>query len=156
MNRYFFRTIAAVFAAATLFFAVSCDKNKDDDESGRNQNNHNAPTSLIGTSWTMHDEYDDETESGMMAHFTTSGYINFTSADAGMLGYATECEEYPEENDSQDLNFIYTYNAPGGTISATVYSYPVTLNFTIAGDKLTAVINMDGEATTIVFTRSSK
>lgn len=153
MKRNFFKTIAAIFTVATMIFAVSCDKNDDDN----NENQQQQPTtnSLVGTNWTNHDEGDDELEGGMTAHYVENGWIRFETANSGNLGFSIEYEEYPEENESHDMAFTYTYQAPNGTITISLMGYTQNMTFVVNGNQMTVTTTVEGEIETTIFTKQS-
>lgn len=156
MKRNFFKTLAAIFTVATMIFAVSCDKNEDDNNGGnqnQNQNNNNNLTSLVGTNWTNHDEGEDELDGGIMAHYVANSWIRFETATTGNFGFTMEYPDYPEENINQNMNFTYTYQAPNGTINASVMGYSVNMTFTVNGNEMTVTTTMEGETETAIFTR---
>jgi len=152
MKRNFFKTFAAIFTVATMIFAVSCDKNDDDNESHQSQTTDNT---LVGTNWTNHDEGDDELESGMTAHYVENGWIRFETTNSGNLGFSIEYEEYPEENESHDMAFTYTYQAPNGTITISLMGYTQNMTFVVNGNQMTVTTTVEGETETTIFTKQS-
>lgn len=152
MKRNFFKTVAAIFTVATMIFAVSCDKNDDDNESQQSQTTDNT---LVGTNWTNHDEGDDELEGGMTAHYVSNGWIRFETANSGNLGFSMEYEEYPEENMNYDMPFTYTYQAPNGTITASLMGYTKNMTFVVNGNQMTVTTTVEGETETTIFTKQS-
>lgn len=152
MRRTFFKTIAAVFTVATMLFAVSCDKNEDDNDGGQNQNNNND-ASLVGTNWTNHDEGEEELESGIMATYVADVRLSFGTATTGNVSFSMEYPEYPEENMNYGLPFTYTYQAPNGTITASAMGYSMDMTFVVNGNQMTVTTTNDGETETAIFTR---
>lgn len=152
MKSNFFKTVAAIFTVATMIFAVSCEKNDDDNENQQSQTNDK---SLVGTMWTISDEGDEEIDDGIMAHYIESGYIRFDSDVAGELGFSIEYEEYPENNMSYNVPFTYTYQAPNGTITVSLMGYTQNMTFVVNGNQMTVTATVDGETETTIFTKQS-
>lgn len=152
MKSNFFKTVAAIFTVATMIFAVSCEKNDDDNENQQSQTNDK---SLVGTMWTISDEGDEEIDDDIMAHYIESGYIRFDSDVAGELGFSIEYEEYPENNMSYNVPFTYTYQAPNGTITVSLMGYTQNMTFVVNGNQMTVTATVDGETETTIFTKQS-
>ena len=152
MKRNFFKTVAAIFTVATMIFAVSCDKNDDDNESQQSQTNDNT---LVGTNWTNHDEGEDELEGGIMAHYVADGWFRFETVNSGNMGISMEYEEYPEENMNYNMPFTYTYNAPNGTIKISAMGYTQNMTFVVNGNQMTVTTTVEGETETTIFTKQS-
>ena len=136
-----------------MTFAVSCDKNDDDNDN--NQQSQTNDTSLVGTNWASHDEGENELESGIMAHYVADGRISFETANSGSFSISMEYEEYPEENMNYELPITYTYKAPNGTITVSMMGFTRNMTFVVSGDQMTLTSTYDGETETSIFTKQS-
>ena len=153
MKRNVFKAFATFFVMASMIFAVSCNKEKEDN--GTNQNNQNEqPTinSLVGTTWGYSDNGEESFGGGMAIHYTTNVTVTFQTNSTGSIHSVYECVEYPEQNEDETISFSYTYNAPNGTMTATVDGMTQTISFTVSGNTLT-LISPDPEDEPIILTR---
>ena len=88
----------------------------------------------------------------MAIHYTTNVTVTFQTNSTGSIHSVYECVEYPEQNEDETISFSYTYNAPNGTMTATVDGETQTVTFTVSGNTLT-LISPDPEDEPIILTR---
>ena len=154
MKRNFFKTIAAILTVATIIFAVSCEKN-DDDNKNENPQPQPVTNTLVGTNWNNHDEGEDELDGGIMAHYVEDSWLRFETATTGNMEFSIEYEEYPEENWNRNMAFSYTYQAPNGTINASILGFSMNATFVVNGNQMTVTMTYDGDTETAIFTKQS-
>lgn len=140
-------TLLAVVMLGSAMLA-SCEK---DDGTTTQQPN----TSIIGTKWQdgpMQSTWEDQ--QGNPHTVFENNIIYFDTKDEGRMVYNLEVPDMPEENETETIPFVYTYNAPNGTITATDQGITQTMTFFISENKL--ALTLGAEYYSLIFTQMTE